>query len=249
MDPIRIDLTQMPAFRMLMAGTPAQDTEAFVKDAFASLYKGAGGIEKNSFTTAPAIGLKAVLQSTGIKPLRLTQNANDERRLITGVMMVPGQLLLKSDGEGQFHLDMYSKEVIYHARNKFMMGRNSTAIDWEHSGPLLSDSFLVETWIVENGENDKLNALGFTEQFRSMGFDGIPTGCLACTYFVPNDTLWNELKSNPEGYGFSIMGYFASEPITQDQTERLLSKAVELSHRDDMSSEQKCAVLRALIDA
>lgn len=247
MEPIRIDLSQIPAFRMIMAGTGAQDTEAFIPEAFDQLYKGIGGIEKNSLTTSPAIGLKAVLQSSGLNSLKLVKNTDQAKRLITGIKMVPDQLLLKTDDTGKPHFDMYTKEVIYHARNKFMMNGNVHALDWEHTGPQLSDIYLVESWLVEDSANDKLNALGFDQQFRSMGFDGIPVGTWAVSYFVPSDKLWNEMMTNPDGYGFSIKGYFAAAPVSSTATDKLLAHARQLSHRDDMTIDAKCEALLALM--
>lgn len=245
MNPIKIDLSQIPAFRMLMAGTQAQDTEAFTPEAFAALYKGIAGIEKNSLTTSPAIGLKAVLQS-GLQPLKLVKNTDQAKRLITGVKMVPDQLILKLDEAGQPYFDQYTKEVIYHARNKYMMTANIHALDWEHTGPNLSDVFLVESWLVEDPANDKLNALGFDKQFQAMGFDSIPVGTWAVSYFVPNDKLWDEIVSNPDGYGFSIQGHFFSAPVN-DVTEDQLTEAVKLSRRDDLTLEQKCEALLAML--
>lgn len=245
--PMKIDLSQIPVFKMMMSNTSAEDTEVFDPALFDTLYKSLGGIEKNSLTTSPAVRLKAVIQSSGLKPLQLKKNTDVSKRLITGVKMVPNMLLFKTDDAGVPYADVYTKEVIYHSRNKFMMGGNIHAIDWEHTGPNLSDVFLVESWIVEDPTNDKLNALGFTEQFKALGYSQIPVGTMAVTYFVPNDKLWDEIVSNPEGYGFSIMGYYASTIESSSQTDKLLAQALSLSHRDDLTTAQKLTELVTML--
>lgn len=246
-EPIKFDLTQLPVYQMMIANTDAEDTMAFDATQWEAIYKSLGGIEKNSLTTAPAIGLKAVMQSSGIRPLKLTKNADGTKRLITGIKQVPDMMLLKLDESGRPYADVYTKEVIYHSRNKFMMNGNVHAIDFEHTGPNLSDIYLVESWLVEDPNNDKLNALGFTDQFRAMGYGGIPVGTWAVTYFVPNDKLWNEIMTNPDGYGFSIMGYYMAQKQSPSAAEQLMMEAIKLSKRDDLSTESKMELLMAMM--
>lgn len=217
------------------------DSELFDEALYEELMRSVTGIEKNSLVTRPAIGLKAVLQSASMQQVKVNQHTEEDKRLITGIKLIPDMLLLKYDGD-QPYFDTYSKEVIYHARNKFMMKGNIHAIDWEHSGPNLQDIYLVESWIVGDGQ-DKIYSLGYSPE-------EVPAGSWAVSYYVPNDELWKELKSNPEGYGFSIKGWFGfapSEVQASTKNDKVLLSAIALSKDTSLSDEEKLIKLIELI--
>lgn len=212
-----------------------------------------GGIEKNSLVINPAVGISAVMRSA-------IETVSEEKRLITGIMMVPDQLQINIDEvTKQPFFDLYTKEMVYHARNKYMAKGNIHAVDIEHSGPNLPQMIMVESWIVDDSANDKLNSLGFAEQFRTMGFDGIPVGTWAITYFCPNDAVWEWAKANAGKLGFSLYGYFdrfivGDAPSTMDMRQMKVQRSVDpmtelraFAGDPALSTEAKLMRLQALL--
>lgn len=224
--------------------------ENFDQDIYQQIMSSLGGLEKNSIVADPAVGFKAVLQAADAKQFKLNADANPSKRIITGVMMVPDQMLLKVDSEGKPYVEVCSKEMIYHARNKYMRQANRDAVDFEHLGPNLPGIYLVESWIVEDPVHDKLVALGFDQQFKQYGYDGIQVGTLAASYFVENDALWQTLIDNPAGYGFSIQGYFASASTKKllDKNDSLTKFIEECINTDGMPVDQRIEHLSKFIN-
>jgi hypothetical protein len=75
---------------------------------------------------------------------------------------------------------------------------------------------LVESWIVEDKENDKSNMYGMD----------LPLGSWVGAIKVDNEEIWNDYVKTGKVKGFSIEGYFADKIQTPEDKEEELSKAL-----------------------
>ena len=74
--------------------------------------------------------------------------------------------------------------------------QNNSTLEHEHE---INGISLVESWIVEDKENDKSNMYGMD----------LPLGSWVGAIKVDNDKIWNEYVEQGLVKGFSIEGYFA----------------------------------------
>jgi hypothetical protein len=79
---------------------------------------------------------------------------------------------------------------------------------------------LVESWLVEDKQNDKSNMFGMD----------LPLGSWVGAIKVENDEIWNDYVKTGKVKGFSIEGYFADKAELSKQNEDtiLLNQLKEL---------------------
>jgi hypothetical protein len=146
---------------------------------------------------------------------KLKLSFDDEKQEVTGVVLIPNQLIDRVANNELYQIFMTAETI---KQLSIMMFDNNShnAVDLQHSGELIGGVRLVESWIVEDGNNDKSNALG-------LGV--LEKGTWVQTKKIDNVELWNETKQGKYN-GFSIEALLT--PIETDENEILLSKVVEL---------------------
>lgn len=152
------------------------------------------GIFCMSLVENPAVMVNWELFSQNPKLLRFN---NDEKQLISGVVMLADTPIYRySENYGEYYIK-YSKETIQKMADKFLFGDNHKNVDIEHNGILLDNSkiHLVELMIKDTTK-------GITTLFSD-----VPDGSLIATYKVLDKTLWENLK-NSKLSGFSLSGFF-----------------------------------------
>ena len=130
--------------------------------------------------------------------------------------MVPNQEIIRLDAEGNPYFVFFTEATIEKAQEVFAKFGKTKSTNFEHNVGL-RDVTVVESWLVTDPNNDKANALGFSD---------IPKGTWMVSYKVDNDQLWELVKAG-EVLGFSIEGVFSKNIIqmsAQDKEEALFNE-------------------------
>ena len=163
-----------------------------------------GDLSMISIVSDPAIQMSYQLFSK-IEPKEKTEKfkvASEERMEITGPAMVPNMDIVRIDETTGEYFDCYFTETTIRAcRDIYLENCNHIRANFEHATGPITGIFVAETWIVEDPENDKSNALGFKN---------IPKGTWFVTYKVKDPAIWEMIKDS-EFTGFSIEGQFAQK--------------------------------------
>ena len=123
--------------------------------------------------------------------------ANDEEMIISGPAMIPQQLILRKDENGNpFHV-FFSKDTIKKLARKFFEYNKMNNTDIDHDEEITTENTLLESWIVEDPEMDKSKSLGFA----------VPKGTWMVSYKINNQETWDKIKEGQIN-GFSIAGNF-----------------------------------------
>lgn len=128
---------------------------------------------------------------------------NDDKHLLTGVIMVADTPIYRESEDGQPYFIVYTKDVIKQMAEKMLnRDRSFSNIDIQHNGEYLPEGE------VELRELYIKDTLGGTPTI----FDSAPEGSLVATYKVNNDKIWEECKSGQLN-GFSLAGWFGLQPV------------------------------------
>ena len=122
---------------------------------------------------------------------------NEEKRIVTGPVMIPNRMILRRDEDGTPFYVYFTMKTVRKMLEKFLKKNNQHYTDVDHDGNVKTDNTLLETWISEHPTKDKSHALGFN----------LPVGTWFASYKINNDEDWFAIK---EGRlkGFSLAGNF-----------------------------------------
>lgn len=138
-----------------------------------------------------------------------------ERRILMGAALIPNKAIVRVDDEGEpFHI-FFKKETIRKASEMFLILNRQDKTTLEHEKQL-SGLCLVESWIIDDTENDKSKSYGFN----------YPVGTWMISMKVMNDEIWEDHVKTGKVKGFSIEGYFAD--AIKNKENQVENKAVEI---------------------
>ena len=128
---------------------------------------------------------------------------DDEQMRVVGPAMVPNKLILRIDQEGNPYYVYFTSETIRKIAYKMMKEKKLDQINLEHNQESIVSGYLEESWILDDPENDKAVAYGFTD---------LPKGSWMVQYKIEDPEVWKMVK---EGLvkGLSIEGYFADRLV------------------------------------
>ena len=142
----------------------------------------------------------------------------DERRVLTGVIMLADTPIYRNQGGREFYIQ-YSKETIEKMVMKLLQSNQHNIFDLNHDGERLEGKKIecLELYFVDRKKGIYPTFLG----------DNIPDGSLIGSYKVLDDEIWNQCK-NGTFNGFSLEGFFTieerEEPKPKDELEELLGE-------------------------
>lgn len=142
------------------------------------------------------------------------EKQDEEKKILIGPILIPNKPIYRRTGDREYYI-YFSRETVRKASQLYLkqnMQHNSTL---EHQ-MALTGLTLVESWIIDDKENDKSN---------SFGMD-LPLGSWVGAIKVDNDEVWNGYVKTGKVKGFSIEGYFADKVQTPEDKEEQLSKAL-----------------------
>lgn len=152
--------------------------------------EGMPGIQLISLVDDPAVEKEFVKLA---KETEVKMKVNEEKRVVTGVALIPGQKIFRVDPNGQKYYIQFSREAIERAAVKFYKDRHSADANLMHEvyteGIIYFESYLV------NRERGIL----------PVEFNDVPDGTWIVSAKIENDKVW-ELITAGVLRGFSIEG-------------------------------------------
>ena len=127
------------------------------------------------------------------------KSLDEEKKILVGPILIPNKPIYRKNGDEEYYI-YFSRDTVQKASQLYLKQDNHHNATLEHDEKI-EGLYLVESWIVENKENDKSNLYGMD----------VPLGTWMGAIKVENDKIWNEYVKNGKVKGFSIEGYFADK--------------------------------------
>lgn len=148
--------------------------------------------------------------------------ANEEKKILVSPLLIPNQRVWRNNLQGYVFASEETIEKLQQNFAKNNYNHNSTI---EHDGELIEDVFFFESWIIEDPENDKSNALGFKN---------LPKGTWMVSMKINNQEIWDNYIKTGEVLGLSIDAMLASrkvetKKIKQEMKKETMEEIIRLS--------------------
>lgn len=139
------------------------------------------------------------------KEMMMFSVENEEKRMVTGVVMRCEYPIIRKNAEGQLYYIKFSAKTIEDmAQRLFSMGLQNN-IDLQHNFNYIEGVEMVEAFIKDT-----------TKGISPKGFEDIADGSLFATYKIMDDDIWNAIKEGTFK-GFSLEGNFSFIPSTDNK--------------------------------
>lgn len=130
--------------------------------------------------------------------------ANEDRRIITGVLMRADYPIYRNDNNEEYYVT-FDKQTIERCMKKFAKLGYHNNVNLMHNSKAIADGiYQIEMWQV-----DKSRGVSAPD-----GVD-VEDGSLIGSYYVENDAIWSEIKAGTFN-GFSVEGFFSYAFSKQD---------------------------------
>ena len=130
------------------------------------------------------------------------QIQNEEKRIISGALMVANMPIFRSDEQGQYYV-MFDGDTITKIAQKFFKNSNQSNVNLMHDPKKQVDGvYMFESIVIDSQRCTKAPA----------SFGELPDGSWFGSFKVENDLIWNEFIKTGVFKGFSIEGLFKHEP-------------------------------------
>lgn len=167
------------------------------------------GVYTVSLVDQPAIDRDFILLNKNEKnriEIKLEKVSDSTRHVLTGPALVPDIVIPRKNYNIKF-----SKDTIRQISENFIMQNNKDRVNIQHSVNV-NKAYLIETWVVEDINNDKAYSLGYTKE-------QIPVGTWMVSFKIKDDMLWDEYLKSGILKGFSIEGNFTQKEIKLNLSE------------------------------
>ena len=150
------------------------------------------GVDAISFVDKPAIEVEWVKFN---KQRKEKFDVNQSKRIVTSpVMLAETPIYRYEESLGEYYVK-YSADTIFRMRNKYIMdGKQNRVNEMHDSSKPVQNVFMVESFIV----GDKVESKLFN----------VPEGTWVASFYIPDETYWNEKIMSEEFGGFSLEGWF-----------------------------------------
>lgn len=154
------------------------------------------GIYAISFVDFPANGQNFVALN---KHQQIKLNLNKQKQILTGVVLIPDQLIYRRDAKlGEYYIKFSAGDIEKIALKMMRTGLALQNTTHQHESEL-KGNYLTELWIVQDPKRDKSVALGLGEY---------PKGTLLASYKVESSEYWRKEVLTGNVKGFSLEGFF-----------------------------------------
>lgn len=170
-----------------------------------SAYDDTTGVYAMSFVDFPANEQNFVALNKA-KAVKL--NLNRSKQILTGVVLIPDQLIYRNDTHlGEYYIKFSATDIEKIALKMMRKGLALSNTTHQHENGL-KGNFLTELWIVKDSKKDKSVALGLGEY---------PPGTLVASYKVNDANYWRNEVLTGNVKGFSLEGYFNFNTIKMNK--------------------------------
>lgn len=149
------------------------------------------GIYCVSLVDDPATQSNFMTFSKDIAELQKYSIQDDEKHIVSGVIMVAERPIYRRAGDFEFFV-VFSKETLADMAKRMLKNGFQNNISVQHNGVPVEGVSLIELYIKDTEKGINPNFL-----------DDVPEGSLIGSYKVENEELWQEIKKG-EFKGFSI---------------------------------------------
>lgn len=150
---------------------------------------------------------------------------NDERRIISGALMVADTPIYRRDKDGTEYYTVFDKETIYKIAQKFHRKGYQANVNLMHDAKQTVDGVVMFESFITDSERGIM---------PMKGFEDVPNGSWFGSFHVENSAVWELVKSF-DLRGFSVEGFFnlaktntTKEDYTDDQFLNEIKKIVEI---------------------
>ena len=147
---------------------------------------------------------------------------DDDKRIVTGPLMIPNKMILRRDDEGKPYYIFFKKETIKKMAEKFLKLGKQNNTDIQHDNQVVTENTLLESWISEDKMYDKAYKMGFA----------LPMGTWYVSYKINNEETWQKIKNN-ELKGFSLAGPFIEKLSSEGLHNQKLSAIMNILEQVD----------------
>lgn len=133
--------------------------------------------------------------------------ASPEKHIVVSPVLIPNQLILRINENGEKYYVRWSKEVIEQVANYYIMNQYQNNFTFQHEwfdtgkgnyeDSFIKDVYMLEMWTIDDAKNDKAN--------KVYGYH-LPEGTLMVRLKIHNRKLWAKIKSG-EVKGLSIEAF------------------------------------------
>lgn len=128
-----------------------------------------------------------------------------DEQILTSPVMIPNKKILRINEAGDKYNIFFSNETIKEMRNKFFQDELIKNISVMHTDKTVLAN-VVESWIIEDANNDKAKALGFD----------LPKGTWMVSVKINDSNFWNDMVKSKAVKGFSLEGMFKNKQVFQN---------------------------------
>lgn len=164
---------------------------------------------------------------------------NEERRIVYGCALRADFDIYRQYGDEEFYVT-FSKDAVRRLMTKFM--KNFSQKNWTKDHMEFAEGLtVVESWIVEDVNNDKANKLGLENFSEGSWMIGVK---------VDDDEIWQSIREG-RWHGFSVEAFCDLEEITKEiKNKKIENKmAVKKSKFDEMMDQIKAIISDAVENA
>lgn len=140
---------------------------------------------------------------------------DSKKQILTGAVLRPEQLIYRNNSTFGEHYIKFSEEQIEKISHKMIIKEIALFNTIHEHQSSLQGNYLTEIWIVENPDNDKSAALGFSN---------LPKGTLMCSYKIEDKEYWDTQVMTGNVKGFSLEGIFKQEPCKLNKINTRMKK-------------------------
>ena len=177
-----------------------------------------GDLYAISIVDSPANGMQFIALSEQAKKIQL---ADKKKQILTGVVLVPEQLIYREFEDGTPFNIKFSEDTILKLSQDFLRKGYQLNSTYNHGGSYLEGICVVEQWIVEDPMNDKANALGFTD---------LPKGTWMVSMKL-SDELWQQYIETGKAKGFSIDSFLDLQKVSMS----IINNNKKINKKEKMS--------------
>lgn len=123
--------------------------------------------------------------------------ANEEKRVISGPLMVADLPIYRKDEEGKEYYVVFNSETIRKIVYKYMKEGRTNSVNEMHE-TALDGVFMFESFIIDDRKK------------TPKGYEELPEGSWFGSFRVENDDVWQQVKDG-DFRGFSVEGLFSED--------------------------------------
>lgn len=152
------------------------------------------GMDMLSLVEYPAIDVNFLKFSDESNKIKFA--SDNYKQIITGPSLIPDKPIYRLTDDNEPYYVVFDADTIEMIVNKFFRNEYTSNINYNHNKEL-ADSYIFESWIITDPDNDKSKALGFAD---------LPAGTWMTSVKINSKEFWEKevLSGNLKGFSVEI---------------------------------------------